>query len=247
MSTRIYYEAVQEILTRRITQGQHPSTIEIQEEVFDSAFSSDSRRQRGLVYGAIAKGRENALDAYGLYVESPQHLQDMMALEFYKADEMQKQLDSRDYGEFFAQLKMGRFGDKQKVIETHLDNFVLVAAIWETKMAEYSQAGNNLVVSSYGNRATWIIPSWWRWALRETDLYLRQIDQLQRQFQRGIKTGLLTASGVPLSKAIEYTTSVKGVLEDGTTWRCGCGMHNSGSSNFCSNCGTAQPPQPSLP
>lgn len=244
-SSRIYYDAVQSILTRRIAEGRLPTTREIQEEVFGDAFVSDSSRQRDLIYEAIAKGRYNALDKYNLYIGSPEHMKDMIDIEFYKAEEMERQLNHPDYGEFFVELKMGRFGDKTEVIETYLDAYVLVAAIWEKKLHEFSQKGDNLIIASYGRRSVWRIPTWWKWAIRETNLYLRSITILAKQFKRGVSTGLLTSSGIPLSKAIEYSTSIQGILENGATWQCTCGMFNSGSSNYCSNCGKPRPALPS--
>ena len=80
------------------------------------------------------------------------------------------------------------------------------------------------------------------WAIRETNLYLRTVRLLQRQLKRGISTKMLTASGEPLPKAINYARSIEGLLEDGSSWRCpSCGMYNHGSSNYCSNCGLANP------
>lgn len=244
-SSRIYYEAVQTILTRRIAEDRLPTTREIQEEVFGDAFVSDSSRQRQLIYDAIAKGRRDALTNYNLYTDSPDHINDMTEIEYYKSEEMERQLNHPDYGEFFVELKMGRFGDKTKVIETYLDAYVLVAAIWEKKLHEFSQKGDNLVIASYGQKSVWKIPSWWKWAIRDTKLYLRSVTILEKQFKRGISTGLLTSSGIPLSKAIQYSTSIQGILENGTTWQCTCGMFNSGSSNYCSNCGNPRPALPS--
>lgn len=244
-SSRIYYDAVQSILTRRIAEERLPTTREIQEEVFGDAFVSDSRRQGDIIYEAIARGRYNALTEYDLYIDSPEYISDMTEIEVYKVEEMESQLNHPDYGEFFVELKMGRFGDKTEVIETYLDAYVLVAAIWEKKLHEFSQRGNNLVIASYGKKSVWKIPTWWKWAIRETDLYLRSITILSKQFKRGISTGLLTSSGIPLSKAIEYSTSIQGILENGTTWQCTCGMFNSGSSNYCSNCGKPRPALPS--
>lgn len=228
-----------------MTDERLPTTREIQEEVFGEAFVSDSYRQRGLIYKAIANGRRNALTKYDHYIDSPEHTKDMAEIEYYKTEEMERQLNHPDYGEFFVELKMGRFGDKTEVIETYLDAYVLVAAIWERKLHEYSQEGDNLVIASYGQRSAWKIPTWWKWAIRETKLYMRSVLILEKQFKRGEETGLLTASGIPLSKAIQYSTSIKGILENGTTWRCTCGMFNSGSNNYCSNCGKPRPALPS--
>lgn len=244
-SSRIYYDAVQSILTRRIAEGRLPTTREIQEEVFGDAFVSDSSRQKYIIYKAIEKGRHNALDKYHLYIASPDHKTDMYEIEYYRDEEIEKQLSNPDYGEFFAELKLGRFGDKTEVIETYLDAYVLVAAIWEKKLHEFSQKGDNLVIASYGRKSLWKIPSWWKWAIRDTKLYLRTITILEKQFKRGIATGLLTSSGIPLSKAIQYSTSIKGILENGTTWQCICDMFNSGNSNYCSNCGKPKPALPS--
>ena len=62
------------------------------------------------------------------------------------------------------------------------------------------------------------------------------------QLKRGISTKLLTSSGVPLEKAIGYAGSIRGVLENGSMWKCpDCTMNNTGQANFCSNCGCQNP------
>lgn len=187
------------------------------------------------------EGRDTALDLWELYIRTPQYVKDLAEVEYYKHEEMNRQRQSEDYGEFYTELHMGRFGDKTHVITVHLNEFVLIAAVFRNKMLEYSAQGHNLVIANYGPNSVWFIPSWWKWGIREMDLYIRTVSILEMRLKRGISTKMLTASGVPLEKAIGYTDSIKGILEDGLAWQCECGMVNSASANFCSNCGSPNP------
>lgn len=240
LTGRIYPE-VQNFITERMYQKSPPRTSEIIRHVFGDQTNQDSRIQRDAVYQAITRGRDLALAKMELYLESNEYYQDLAEIEYYASDLIDQQETSADYADFFSELHMGRFGDKTDLIKGNLRPFALIAALWERKLQEYSEKGMNLVIASYGKDSGWFIPSWWKWATRETDLYLRSLKIVEKQLKRGSGTKMLTASGQPISKAIGYVGSARALLEDGASWSCQCGMMNPGSANYCSNCGEAKP------
>jgi len=236
--TRFYIE-VQDFLRKRFLANNPPTTSQIQRAVFRRSFDQDSQYQRQIIYFRIAEGRENALKQWDLYCESADFTRDYDYINTHK-DQNVLNGDRPDYYDFYSALLRGRFGEETEDTMEYLNEYIVISKLWNTKLVEYSQNMNNLVISTYGKGAIWKLPSWWRWAIRETDLYLRCLKTLQKQFNRGISTKLLTASGQPLQRAVGYTTSIEGLLQDGQSWTCpNCGMYNSGSSKYCSNCGQA--------
>lgn len=237
---RIYAD-VQIYITDRLGGNQYPTTSEIIRQIFGGSANLDSRTQRDAVYGAITRGRDVAIAKMDNYLDSAQYYQDLAEIEYYANNLIDEQEASSDYAEFYSELHMGRFGDKTSLIKGNLRSFALIAALWSRRLAEYSQEGTNLVIPTYGRDSAWFIPSWWRWAIRETDLYIRTLKIVEKQLERGSKTKMLTASGQPISKAIGYIQSTRALLEDGSAWECGCGMMNPGAANYCSNCGEPKP------
>jgi hypothetical protein len=139
-------------------------------------------------------------------------------------------------------LYRGKFGEHTSDIKKFYEEYAHIAALWQIKLNEFSEQGKNLVIASYGRHSTWKIPSWWRWAIREIDLFKRSLDIIVYQLQRGEKGQLLLPSGKPISKALGYVDSTKALVENGTSWECeNCKMTNSGTANFCSNCGKKKP------
>jgi len=236
-----FYIEVQSYLRSRLEANNPPSTSEIQRSVFGIAYDPDSQYQRIRIYNRIEDGRRNALLLWEQYCQSSQYEQDFQQLLFYGGSELPDE-ERDDYYDFYAKLLQGQFREETEGITDFLNDYKIVARMWKNKVEEYSRELNNLVISTKGRGAVWILPSWWRWAIRETDLYLRSVRILQMQFRRGITTKLLTASGEPLEKAIGYAKGIEGLLEDGDSWICPeCTFHNHGTSNFCSNCGHEKP------
>jgi len=236
-----FYIEVQDYLRKRLEDNIPPTTAEIQSTIYGRSFDIDSKHQREVIYSNIAEGRQRALDQWDVYMGSDEFRQDFAIIEFYGDTDILSE-DKNDYYLFQSALSKRRFGEQTDNIKEYLQEYIIVSKLWKKKLREYSKELNNLVISTYGNKAKWILPSWWRWAIRETDLYLRSVRTLQNQLRRGISTNLLTASGEPISKAIGLAKSIEGLLEDGSSWRCpNCEMINHGSSNFCSNCGHKKP------
>lgn len=238
--SRFYIES-QQYITQRIQRDVPLCTYEIQQAVFGSEYDADSQYQKTVIRDRIIEGREKALQQWNLYCDSQEFRNDFQALLYYGVPQILED-ENEDYYDFYGKLLAGRFGEESESIREFLDDYIAISRLWTQKLKQYSQELNNLIISTYGRNAHWILPSWWRWAIRETNLYLRTVKILQRQFQRGISTKLLTASGRPIQEAVGYSRSIQGVLEDGNSWECPkCTMYNSGTSNFCSNCGTAKP------
>lgn len=234
------HHLVQGMLTTG-NKAKPPTTIEIQKEVFEENYEFDSRSQRDAVYGSITRGRDNAIIGWESYTSDPQFLKDLAEIEYYANELIDEQEKSGDYAEFYRELYAGRFADKTDLIKGHLREFALIAVLWDRKLKELSKQGMNLVISSYGSQARWKIPSFWKWAIRETNLYIRFLKIVQGQIERGIKTKVGALPGTLPHKAIGYTQSAQAALTDGTSWECECEMINLGTANFCSNCGKPKP------
>jgi len=242
MSTigRIYAD-VQSFITQRIEEGKPPTTIDIQKHIFKEDFNEDSRMQKDSVYGAIVRGRDTGLIDMDVYFESDQFSKDLSEVEYYANKLIDEQEKSSDYAEFFTELHMGRFGTETDLIKGNLREFALIAVLWDRKLAEISKGSKNIIIATYGRYSAWRLPSLWRWAIRETDLYLRTLLIVEKQFKRGIRTKVAMLPGTPIQKALGYTESARAALTDGTSWTCECDMINPESANFCSNCGKPKP------
>jgi len=236
-----FYIEVQDYLRERLEANDLPKTVEIQQTVFGRSFDPDSQYQKQIIRDRIAEGRKNALEQWELYCGCEDFEKDIKKIEYYDNKKFLGE-DEDDYHDFYSALLRGRFGEDSEEIMEYLNEYIIISKLWKEKLPEFSKNLNNLVISTYGQNARWFCPSWWRWAIRETNLYLRTIRILRRQLKRGESTKLLTASGEPIQKAIGYTRSIEGMLEDGTSWKCpDCGMYNHGKSNFCSNCSRRNP------
>jgi len=235
------HHLVQGVLTTGNEANAPHTTIAIQKEVFNKDFDIDSRSQRDAVYGSITRGRDNAIIGWESYTKHPIFLEDLTEIELNANELIDEQEKSGDYGEFYSELYAGRFVDKTDLITGNLREFALIAVIWDKKLKELSRQGMNLVISSYGKESTWKIPSFWKWAIRETDLYIRSLKIVEMQIKRGIRTKVAVLPGALPHKAIGYTQSAQAALTDGTSWTCDCAMINIGTANFCSNCGKPKP------
>ena len=235
------HHLVQGMLTTGNEVNTPHTTIAIQKEVFNEEFDGDSRSQRDAVYGSITRGRDNAIIGWESYTRHPIFMVDLKAIELNADELIDEQEKSGDYGEFYSELYAGRFADKTDLIKGNLREFALIAVLWDKKLKDLSQKGMNLVISSYGKQSKWQIPSFWKWAIRETELYIRFLKIVERQIERGIKTGVGKLPGILPFKAIGYAQSAEAALTDGTSWTCECAMINIVTANFCSNCGKPKP------
>lgn len=227
---------VQKFITEQLQAGNPPTTPEIQKHIFESEYSPDSRRQRDAVYNAICQGRDEAIIDLEKYLKDKKSMRKIHTkIEYLQPNLIQKQFKSEDYLDFEEELYRNRFGEMTDTIKKHLEEFALIATGWDLKLKELSKQGKNLVIPSYGPNSGWIIPSWWKWAIRETKLYLRSIKILLGQMNRTPVISQLP--GTSVSKAIGYARSTQAALEDGTSWTCECKMINIGIANFCANCG----------
>lgn len=244
MASRIY-DDVQTFLTECSRAGVAPTIKDIGKAVYKDDYDPDSRYQRDAIYMAIYEGRILALNAWDEFCKSPDFSKEIEELEYYHRELVNGELKGDDYAYFNTYLYRGRFGDMTGDLKKYMNEYSHIAAIWRKKLKETSETkGMNLVISSYGKNATWSIPSWWKWAVREMDLFKRSFKIIRRQLERGESAKLLLPSGQPLSKVIGIVDSAKALIEDGTSWTCGCGMRNPQEANFCSNCATPNPSNP---
>jgi len=236
---------IHHIIQKKLTEGNEnntpPSTPELQKTAFPGAYQPDSRSQRDAVYGSITRGRDNAILGWEKYAGSQQFKNDLSDIEYYANELIDEQEKSGDYAEFYNELYTGRFGDKTELIKGSLRELALIAVLWDKKLKALSKQGMNLVISNYGRGSKWRIPSLWKWAIRETNLYMRFLNIVAKQIERGINTNVGALPGTLPRKALGYTQSAQAALTDGTSWRCECGMINLGTANFCSNCGKPKP------
>ena len=235
------HHIVQKMITTGNEDNKSHTTIDIQKEVFGEDFDGDSRSQRDAVYGSITRGRDNAIIGWESYANHPKFLDDLKEIELNANELIDEQEKSGDYGEFYSELYAGRFAHKTELIKGNLKEFALIAVLWDKKLKELSQQGMNLVISSYGKQSKWKIPSFWKWAIRETELYIRSLKIFEKQIRRGIITKVGALPGSLPHKAIGYAQSAQAALTDGTAWECECDMINMGTANFCSNCGKPKP------
>lgn len=188
------------------------------------------------------KGRENVIILWEAYAKSDQFTKDLELIENYRTEDIEKQIDSKEFRDFHWQLHSGRFGKETREIVETLEHYPAIANIFQDKMFEYSKTGNNFIIASYGKESQWYIPTFWTWNIREFKLYTRTLKILRRQLARGVKTKVLLPSGQPIEKVLLVETVVRASLEDKTVWVCpNCTARNLESSNICSICGTDKP------
>jgi hypothetical protein len=236
-----FFIEVQTVITSFFERGIDPTSDQIQVAVYGSKYNSDSVSQRDTVYGCIIRGRENVIKMWDGYVRGD-FGKDVAYIEYYEPDAWKKQVGSDDFTQFHLSLHDGRFGKDTEELKKNLGSFPAVATVFERKMREYSKAGNNFIIASYGNNSKWFIPSWWIWNIRDYNLYKRSLKILIRQLDRGIKTKVLLPSGQPIAKALDYETVIRAALEDRTVWTCPkCTARNLGTTINCAVCGTAKP------
>lgn len=237
--SRIYTD-VQKLIYDFIKQDMKPTTQQLQNMIFSSSYNEDSRKQKDDIYGCIMRGRENVIKLWDTYIEDNDHFNKQIAyIEYYKPETVRKELESQDFKEFYDEMQHKRFGEDTQEIMKYLGKYPAIAILFNQKMREYSEQGHSFLISSGGKNASWFIPSWWTWNVREYDLYRRTLSILRTQLQRGIDTKVLMPSNISLEKTSAMTTVVRAMIENDTVWTCPkCDVRNLESSANCANCGT---------
>ena len=238
--SRAYVE-VQNIITKYLEKGVHPSTDLLKQAYYSDKYDKDSREQQETIYGCIIRGRENVIKLWDLYLLDT-FQKDLSHTEFYEPEECGKELITENFSKFHSELQNGKFGKDTKVIKQNLGHFPAIAIIFQRKMKEFSKKGHNFLTATGGKDSVWRIPSFWAWNIREYKLYNRTVRILYTQLKRGIKTKVLLPSGVPLEETIKYGTVIEAALRDTTSWTCPkCGAKNIAENDKCAICKTEKP------
>jgi len=185
------------MLTDLLEKGLNPTTQQLMQITFQSQYNSDSRKQRDTIYGIIIRRRDAAILDFEYYAASPEFTKDMASIDYYNHPEE----ITDEYAEYDARLYEGFFGTETKTLKQFNEELKSVAILWDKKIKEFSEQGNNLVVATGGPKSRWKIPSYWGWAIRERDLYVISAKIIVKQLKRGIGT-----------KALPNTTQTRGAL-----------------------------------
>lgn len=228
---------LQILLRDYIEKGYNPTTEELIQGVYGKEYKPDSRVQRDSVYQAIIRIRDDVIEAWENYCTTKEFELDLTHIEFYEQDKVEATFATEEFGEFYLELNKGRFGEKTKEIKPYLKEFGHIAVAWDKKITDLTKTGNPLVIAEYGKQSKWYKPSFWKWGIRETELYLRSFNCIRKQLTRGTNTKIALNENSNIKKALGYLDSSLAALTDGVTWTCKCKMLNTGSSNYCSNCG----------
>jgi len=235
--SRAYVE-VQNMITKYLEKGIHPSTDLLKQAFYGDKYAKDSRKQQETIYGCIIRGRETVIKLWDLYLLET-FLKDVTYTEYNEPEECGKELITEDFSKFHSELLNGKFGKDTKVIKQNLGHFPAIAVIFERKMKEFSKKGHNFLTATLGPNSVWYIPSYWAWNIREYKLYNRTVKILYTQLKRGIKTKVLLPSGVSLEETIKYGTVIEAALRDTTSWICPkCGARNIAENEKCAICKT---------
>jgi len=239
--SRAYVE-VQNMITKYLEKGIHPSTDLLKQAFYGDKYDKDSREQQETIYGCIIRGRETVIKLWDLYLldsGGKTFLKDVAYTEVYEPEECGKELITEDFSKFHLELQNGKFGKDTEVIKQNLGHFPAIAVILGRKMKFFSKKGHNFLTATGGKDSVWYIPSYWAWNIREYKLYNRTVKILYTQLRRGIKTKVLLPSGVPLEEAIKYGTIIEAALRDTTSWACPkCGARNIAENDKCAICKT---------
>lgn len=231
---------LQSKLSEYLRSGYNPTTEELVQSVFDSEYKKDSRIQRDTIYFALLIIRDEAIKAWENYVVTPQYFSDLSQIEYYQQNKVEETFATNDFALFYIDLMQGKFRDKTKEFKEYTKEFGHIAVLWDIKMKEFLNRGICLVIAEYGKKSKWYIPTFWSWARRDTDLYIRTLNILKNQLERGKNTKIGLPSGERIERALEYTGSLKALIKDGTSWICECKMVNPQEANYCSNCGKSK-------
>ena len=233
------YPLVQDMITKYIKQSIAMTTQLLQQAFYGQNYDADSKVQWETVYGCFVRGRDNVIKMWDMYLQDQSFFSDLAYVQNYEAKKCEDQLKTLDFDEFYYNLQAGKFGKETQDILKNLGEYPAVAILFERKMKEYSEGGNNFLTATYGKRSVWFIPSFWRWNIREFKLYRRTLNILRTQLKRGRETQVLLPSGISIPRILEYETVVRAALEDGTAWECSkCGARNLSQNPKCAICHT---------
>jgi len=207
------YDKVQNLIYDFVKQGLQPTTQQLQQMIYGDVFNPDSRTQRETIYKCIMLGRDKAIDLWNAYLEENTFLQDIVYIDTYEPETIKKELGSDDFHEFYWEYQNKRFGEDTEIIAKSLDIYPATAVLFNRKMALFSEQGHSFLISSCGNKASWYIPTWWIWNIRDFELYRRTLRILMNQFKRGQQTKLLLPSAIPIEKLLEQTKTIEKMLE----------------------------------
>jgi len=235
----VHHIGIQNILTGYLSQGVEPTTKQLQERHFGVNYDPDSRYQYEVVLGAIERGRSNAINQWEQYVKSNDLIEHINKINDETPERIEEELNSKDFEQFKKIILNGDIIENKRAALKELGGNPVIAVVFNDKVHDYSRQKNNLVISTYGKNASWSLPSFWAWNIREYNLYYRSIEVLAERLRRGIITKVLLPSKQPIKKALEYQTNIRAIITDGTSWRCdNCGAHNIDSMTQCTICQT---------
>lgn len=230
---------IQHLLTNYLSQGIEPTTSQLQERHFGVNYDPDSRYQYEVVLGAIERGRTNAIKQWEQYVKSEELIEHINSIVEETPERIEEELNSKDFDKFKEIILNGSIIENKAAALKELGGNPVIAVVFTDKIQDYSRQKNNLVISTYGKKASWSLPTFWAWNIREYNLYYRSIEVLAERLRRGIITKVLLPSKQPVQKALEYQTNIRAVITDGTSWRCSnCGAHNIENMTQCTICQT---------
>jgi hypothetical protein len=193
-------------------------------------------------------GRERAWHVWRDYCQNPQFKADCANVEYYKANDVNAQLGTSDFGEWWAEVhRPGSFGKLTSDMKKYYYHLAHIAVLWDEKIREFATNGMNLIVAAYGRQSTWIRPTYWRFSLRERNLDVRFSLILIRKMKEGWEGELTLPDARPYPKMIGYAESVSAMLSDGSNWVCTCGMINSQKRATCAHCEKPKPASLSSP
>lgn len=203
------YDEVQFALTHLINADKNPTTQQLMQIAFKKDYNSDSRKQYETIREIINRGRDNGIMEFQKYADSQDFIKDLSEIDYYTP---QSKI-SEDEAEYDALLYEGFFQENTPALKEYKDEMKPVSLLWEQNLRNYSDQGNNIVISSYGPKARWSRPSYWKWAIREQEIYLRSARIIIRQLQRGMGTKIALPDSTRIAEALEMTTEMKQLLE----------------------------------
>lgn len=239
------YARVQQIILEYLSMGYNPTLEDIQKAYYSEDFRRDSSLQCSIIYGSIIRGRETAIKRLDLDVNSDTFVSEIEWIKTYEAKLCNGEIDKEEYKEFWTEIKDGRFGEEaRRESEEILEEIPSFAIYFRKKILQYAKEGACLIIPTMKTPFTrgtkrWFIPSWFRWNIREIDLYKRTLKAFRTQLKRGIVTRVALPSGMSLEKALTIETVTRASLIDKTVWTCPkCSARNLDSSKVCGICGT---------
>jgi len=230
---------IQNTLTNELQLGRQPSSQYLQERCFGAEYDKDSRYQTEVVYNAIQRGRDAAIELWDAHVQEGGLLEDIKNIVDTQPERIEEELSSEDFKDFQEYILKNESDTHKANLLKEQGHHPAIAISFYDKMQQYSKQKTNFVIPTCGRNSQWFIPTFWRWNIREYDLYQRTIETIGRQLERGRKTKVLLPSKLPITTALNYRTNLQATIADGTSWKCpNCGAHNIETMTQCTICET---------